>query len=86
MSSTIRSVKVGAAWITIAYVICFAGVALFPNIRTVFLQDALHMEANFLGRDIITVRSFVAGLIWWNALVFFGVTLFRVLDGVFSKQ
>jgi hypothetical protein len=86
MSSTIRSVKVGAAWITIAYVICFAGVALFPNIRAVFLQDALHMEANFLGRDIITVRSFVAGLIWWNALVFFGVTLFRVLDGVFSKQ
>ena len=78
--------KVGAAWITIAYVICFAGVALFPNIRTVFLQDALHMEASFLGRDIITVRSFVAGLIWWNALVFFGVTLFRVLDGVFSKQ
>jgi 2TM family of unknown function (DUF5676) len=86
MSSTIRSVKVGAAWITIAYVICFAGVALFPNIRVVFLQDALHMEANFLGRDIITVRSFVAGLIWWNALMFFGVTLFRVLDGVFSKQ
>jgi hypothetical protein len=50
MSSTLHSVKVGAAWITIAYVICFAGVALFPNIRTVFLQDALHMEANFLGR------------------------------------
>jgi hypothetical protein len=86
MTSTIRSVKVGAAWITIVYVICFAGVALFPNIRTVFIQDALHTEANFLGRDIITVRSFVAGLIWWNALVFFGVTLFQVLDGVYSKQ
>ncbi len=86
MTSTIRSVKVGAAWTTIVYVICFAGVALFPNIRTVFLQDALHMEANFLGRDIITVRSFVAGLIWWNALAFFGVTLFKVLEGVFRKQ
>lgn len=85
MGDTSHSLKVGAAWITIVYVVCFAGVALFPSARTRFVEDALHMQATFLGQDIITLRSFVAGLILWNVLAFLGVGLFKLLDVSFGR-
>lgn len=85
MNDIKRSLELGAAWITIAYIVCFVGVALFPSVRTLFVEDALHMEANFLGQNIITFRSFWTGLVLWNALALLGVGLFKLLDGGFTR-
>lgn len=70
--------KVSAVWVSVAYVICFVAVALYPEIRTQFMQYALHTEVVFQG-NMITFGNFVAGLIWWNVLAFLSVGFFAVL-------
>lgn len=70
--------KVGLAWTTIVYVICYAGVALLPSLRIGFMKYALHTDAVF-GQNYITLGSFVAGLIIWNVMVAICLWLFGLL-------
>ncbi|OGZ41732.1 MAG: hypothetical protein A3B04_02585 [Candidatus Portnoybacteria bacterium RIFCSPLOWO2_02_FULL_39_11] len=71
-------IKVGLAWISIVYVICFAGVALWPSLRTGFMKYALHSEIN-LGQNYLNFSSFIIGLIVWNLAAAIGFWLFAVL-------
>jgi len=71
-------IKVGFAWTSIVYVICFAGVALFPSLRTGFMKYALHSEIN-LGQNYLNFSSFIIGLIVWNILTAAGLWLFAFL-------
>lgn len=78
MTHTHHLLKVTMAWTSIIYAVCFGGVALFPNIRPLFMQYALHTEMSF-GENIMTLASFVSGLVIWNIVALLSVGLFVVL-------
>jgi len=84
MINTTHLLKVSAAWISIVYIICFAGVALFSGIRPGFMIYALHMDIN-MGRNILTLGTFFPGLVIWNAITFLAVGLFAVLFNSIKK-
>jgi len=67
MINTKHLLKVIAAWVTIVYVVCFVGVALIPGVRPWFMHYALHMNVN-MEENIITLTTFISGLIIWNVI------------------
>ena len=79
MLSTTRTLKITSLWISIVYIICFGGVALVPGIRAWFMQYALHTQID-LGTNIMTLGTFVTGLIIWNILAILAVWLFVLLS------
>ena len=58
-------IKVSMAWSTIVYLVCFGEVAIYPQVRTLFAEYALHINLN-LGEHVMTVSTFAAGLVLWN--------------------
>jgi hypothetical protein len=60
------------------YIICFGGVALVPGIRAWFMQYALHMNAS-LGENVMTLTTFISGLVIWNVIGLLGAWLFAFL-------
>ena len=70
--------KVSMIWISIVYVICFAGVALFPGIREGFMLSALHMRPQ-MSINVLTLGTFMSGLIIWNFIMLVAVWLFATL-------
>lgn len=78
MVNTKHLLKVTAAWISIVYVVCFLGVALFPGIREVFMYYGLHTNAN-LGENVMTLTTFISGLVLWNIIALLAVGLFAAL-------
>lgn len=70
--------KVASAWVSIVYVICYAGVAIYPSIRVLFMRYSLHADASFMS-DFFSVGYFISGLIIWNAVTITAVWLFAYL-------
>jgi hypothetical protein len=66
------------AWTTIAYVICFVVVLIFPSIRELFFQYALHTSITIKNLDM-NIGNFISGLIIWNVLDVVFVWLFASL-------
>lgn len=73
-----RLLTTSAIWVTIVYTACFILVAIFPAVRTNFMLYGLHTQIS-LGENIMTIGTFVGGLIWWNLLTFLGVGLFALI-------
>ena len=71
--------RVAVAWISIVYVICFTGVALFPEIRSVFMTYGLHTDIN-VGQNVITFGTFISGLVIWNVIGLLAALLFAALS------
>ncbi len=84
MIDVTRLIKVSAAWVSLVYAVCFAGVAMFPNIRPGFMRYGLHMGIDF-GRNILTFGTFLSGLIIWNVIALLGVWLFAALWNSIKK-
>ena len=78
MINTKHLLKATGAWTSIVYIVCFAGVALFPTSREIFMRYALHSDVA-LGQSIITITTFISGLIIWNIVAFLAVGLFALL-------
>lgn len=78
MINTKHLLKVTSAWISIVYVVCFVGVALFPNIRQAFMLYGLHTTVE-LGENIMTLTTFISGLVIWNIVALLAVWLFAYL-------
>ncbi|MEK7646844.1 MAG: DUF5676 family membrane protein [Patescibacteria group bacterium] len=78
MINTQHLLKVVAAWISIIYVICFAGVGFFPGIRPGFMRYGLHMGID-MGQNILTLGTFISGLVIWNVITLLAVGLFAFL-------
>jgi len=78
MMNTGHLIKVGVAWGSIVYVVCFVGVALFPSIRQQFMLYALHTDVS-TGRNVMTLATFVVGLMIWNIIAALMIGLFGVL-------
>ena len=79
-----RLLKVASAWISIVYVICYAGVAIYPPIRPLFMKYALHSEVDFVS-SFLGITTFVSGLILWNVVALLGVWLFVALFNGIKK-
>ncbi|MBI5045743.1 MAG: hypothetical protein HZC14_01915 [Candidatus Niyogibacteria bacterium] len=78
MIDTKHLLKVVSAWISVIYVICFAGVAFFPGIRSGFMRYGLHTKID-LGQNILTFGTFISGLVIWNVATLLAVGLFAYL-------
>lgn len=78
MINTKHLLKVTSAWISIVYVVCYVGVALFPGIRPGFVRYGLHMGID-MGQNILTIGTFISGLIIWNITALLAVWLFAFL-------
>jgi len=76
--------KVTAVWISIVYIVCFGGVALVPDIRGWFMLYALHTNISSL-KDVITLGTFISGLIIWNVVAALAVWLFAYLWNAFRS-
>ena len=70
--------KAASAWISVIYIICFVGVTWFPGIRPGFMRYGLHMGID-MGRDILTIETFISGLVIWNVIALLAVWLFAFL-------
>lgn len=73
-----RVVKAGVAWMSVLYVVCFAGVALFPGIREGFMLWGLHMNVG-MGTSVTTSTTFISGLVIWDVFTAAALWLFAVL-------
>ena len=78
MNNITHLLKVTVAWTSIVYVVCFAGVALFPDIRFAFMYYGLHTVTD-LGENVMTLTTLISGLVIWNALAVLAVVLFSTL-------
>ncbi len=84
MINTKHLIKVTAAWISIVYVICYAGVAIYPPTRGLFMRYSLHADATFKS-DFFGFWYFISGLIIWNVLAILGVWLFAFMFNKIKK-
>lgn len=84
MINTKHLLKVGAAWISIVYAICFLGVALIPGIRSGFMKYALHTNVD-VGVNFMNFGTFISGLIIWNIVALVGFWLFATLFNSVKK-
>ncbi|OGY57760.1 MAG: hypothetical protein A3C03_00115 [Candidatus Colwellbacteria bacterium RIFCSPHIGHO2_02_FULL_45_17] len=76
--NTKHLLRVASAWISIVYIVCFAGVAFFPGIRPGFMRYGLHMGID-MGQNILTLGTFFSGLVIWNIITLLAVGLFALL-------
>ena len=76
--------KVTSAWVSVVYVVCYAGVAIYPPIRDLFMQYSLHMKTTF-SSDYFGVGYFISGLIIWNIVALLAVALFAYLFNTMRK-
>ncbi len=79
MINTIRLLKVSVVWTGVVYVVCFGVVALFPGVRDAFFQYALHSVNVGIGQSVMTLTTFIAGLITWDAIAALAAWLFAYL-------
>lgn len=82
MKSTKHIIKVTMAWTSIVYAVCFFGVVIFGGIRPGFMMYALHMRTSFEYSNVLTVSTFLSGLVIWNVVVLLVVGLYLWLDRV----
>ncbi|OGZ03887.1 MAG: hypothetical protein A2648_00575 [Candidatus Lloydbacteria bacterium RIFCSPHIGHO2_01_FULL_41_20] len=84
MINTTKALRIGSAWISVVYVICFGGVALLPGIRPWFMKYALHTELD-IGTNVMTLTTFITGFIIWNVVAVIAVWLYAVISNYFNK-
>lgn len=78
MVNTKHLIKVTSAWISVVYIVCYAGVAIYPPIRNLFMKYSLHTDVTFRS-DFFSFGYFISGLIIWNIVAITGVWLFTTL-------
>ncbi len=71
--------KVSAIWVSIVYTVCFAGVGFWPGVRPGFMMYGLHMGGLNLGQNVLTLGTFISGLLLWNIITLLAVWLFAYL-------
>ena len=79
-----HSLKVASAWVSIVYAVCYAGVAIYPPVRNLFMQYSLHSKITFQS-DFFGLGYFISGLIVWNIVAVVSAWLFVVLFNRIKK-
>lgn len=78
MNNVTHLLKVTAAWTSIVWTVCYLGVLLIPGIREGFMLYAFHTNM-ILGENVMTLTTFISGLIIWNIIAILAVWLFAYL-------
>lgn len=86
MIDTKHLLRVTVAWVSVVYTVCFGGVALVPGIREWFMQYALHATNVSVGENVITLTTFITGLIVWNIVAVLTVWLFAFLWNALKRS
>ena len=86
MIDTKHLLKVATTWVSIVYAICFGGVVLVPGIREWFMQYALHATNVSIGENVMTLTTFITGLIIWNIVAALSVWLFAFLWNTLKRS
>ncbi|QQG38257.1 MAG: hypothetical protein HYS26_01765 [Candidatus Kaiserbacteria bacterium] len=73
-----RTLKIGAAWTSIAWTVCYVGVGLIPQLRDTVLNNLVHTNVP-VGANIFSLGGFLAGLVLWNVIVAAGIWLWFFL-------
>jgi hypothetical protein len=76
--NTMRLLKIGLAWITIAWTVCYLTFGLIPGLRST-LPYITHITVGPV-ETIFTLGNFIVGLILWNAIVAAGIALAGFLN------
>lgn len=84
MINTTQALKIACSWISIVYIVCFVGVALVPEIRSWFMEYALHTQVD-TGTNVTTMTTFITGLLVWNVVAIFAVWLYATINNYFKK-
>ena len=84
MINTKHLIKVTSAWISIVYIVCYAGVAIYPPIRSFFMKYALHTDFS-LKSDFFGIGYFIYGLIIWNIVAILAVWIFSKLFNIIKE-
>ncbi|MEK7616221.1 MAG: DUF5676 family membrane protein [Patescibacteria group bacterium] len=84
MINTKRLLKVSVAWMSIVYVVCYVGVAMFGGIREGFMRWSLHTDIN-MGQNVMGFGTFISGLVIWNIIALVAVWLFASLYNVIKE-
>lgn len=84
MNNINHLLKVTSAWISVVYVVCFVGVAMFPGIRGGFMMYGFHM-GGYVATNVLTLGTFIYGLIIWNVVALLAVWLFAALYNGIKK-
>jgi len=85
MINTKQISKVFCLWVSIIYIVCFLGVAIYPPIRQLFMRFALHMEIAATS-DYISFGYLISGLIIWNIITLLAVWLFAAISNGLLKK
>lgn len=72
--NTTRAIKIGLAWITITYALCYVILGVLPGARGSFLPYIMHLNVGQV-ENIFTLGNFIGGLILWNVIVGAGIWL-----------
>jgi hypothetical protein len=84
MINTKHLLKVVSVWISVVYTICYAGVALYPQSRILFMRYSLHADVPFTS-DFFGIGYFISGLIIWNIAAVLAAWLFAYLFNTIKK-
>lgn len=76
--------KVSSTWASVVYVICYVGVMIYPPLRTLFVQYALHTNTT-ISAEFLGASYFISGLIIWNVVAVAGAGSFAYLFNVIKK-
>lgn len=77
-------VMVSSAWVSIVYTLCYVGVVIYPPIRSLFMQYALHADS-MVTADFLGAEYFASGLIIWNIVAITATGLFAYLYNIFKQ-
>jgi hypothetical protein len=76
---TLRALKIGLAWTSIAWIVCYLLVGLIPGLGPKLFSYLFHLNMGSV-ENIFTVGNFIVGLILWNIIVAAGIALAGVLS------
>lgn len=84
MINTKQITKAFCLWVSVIFIVCFLGVAIYPPIRQLFMRFALHTEIAATS-DYISLGYLISGLIIWNIVTFLAVWLFAAIYNTIKK-
>ncbi len=77
--TTARALKIGVAWTTIVWTVCYLALGLIPGLAPALLPYLFHLDMGPVA-NIFTISNFIGGLILWNLIVAAGIALAGVLS------
>jgi hypothetical protein len=77
--NTMRVMKIGLAWTTIAWTVCYLLLGLIPGLGSAIAPYVTHINVGTM-ENIFTIGNFIIGLILWNVIVAAGIALAGLLS------